>query len=496
MIPTGTRPLRLTQETKHAYNAIYHDSIVIYWDIQDWALVRHQLQVKKEDFFIAADPIFNWEWSTDFSREPGSGGRARNYTNTRGAMIQGDIGPKVSFGTWFYENQAFFPLYMDYFIRSKGELYYNPNSQNYYQVNGVVPGQGRTKEFKEVGFDYAFVGGYVSVSPHKRLNIQFGHDQHFIGHGHRSIILSDNSFNYPYLKADLQVAKKLWYTVTWMQLQELRRLPARTTPEALFYRKNASYYTLTFKPSVRWEFSLIEAVQWQIMNRAGTLPYNPWQLNPLLGVATPVFGLNARNNVMLGAQAAWWMTKDIQLYSQLMVDDLKNGRWGAQLGGKYMSAAGVKGLDIQAEYNYVAPYSYANETPLQSYTHYNLPMAHPIGASFHEVFVNGRYNHESRVFADISTGFYRSVFDTLRTQSSGNDPIKPYVQQQGNNTLMTNVFYIRGEVGFRLNVKTNMQILAGYHYRTQSYSLPWDVFRMNLIYFAFRTNLRNFYNDI
>ena len=494
-MPTGMRPLRQTPQNEHAQNAVFHDSIKVYYDVQYWGFVRHLLQVKKDDFFISADPIFNWEFSMDLTKNSW-GGRRKYYTNTRGALVKGDIGPKVSFATWFYENQAFFPYYMESFVRSKGELYYNPSLNSYYQVNAVIPGQGRTKPFKENGFDFANAGGYISVSPHERVNLQFGHDQHFIGHGYRSLLLSDNSFNYPYLKGEVKLGKRWWYSVTWMQLQELRRLPARTTPEALFYRKNASFYTLTFKPTLRWEISLIEAVQWRIMNREGTLPYNAWQLNPVMGAATPAFGLNARNNVMLGAQAAYWLTSNAQVYGQLMLDDAKNMRWGAQLGARWMNTADVKGLDTQLEYNYVAPYSYANETPLQSFTHYNLPMAHPIGASFHEGVLSVRYNHPNRVFGDATLVYYRSGFDTSRTQNVGADPIKAYASQTFSNTQMTNTLFLRTELGFRFNVKTNMQLLVGYLHRFQTYSLPWDAFSSNLFFFAFRTNLRNFYNDL
>ena len=60
--------------------------------------------------------------------------------------------------------------------------------------------QGAWKDFNETGKDYSSVSAYISYSPWSFLNIQAGHGKHFIGNGYRSLLLSDNAFNYPYLK--------------------------------------------------------------------------------------------------------------------------------------------------------------------------------------------------------------------------------------------------------------------------------------------------------
>ena len=49
--------------------------------------------------------------------------------------------------------------------------------------------------------------GHVSYQTSKHFNFQFGHGKHFIGDGYRSMLLSDNSFNYPYLKITTDVWK-------------------------------------------------------------------------------------------------------------------------------------------------------------------------------------------------------------------------------------------------------------------------------------------------
>ena len=68
------------------------------------------------------------------------------FTNTRGYLIEADLGEKLSFSTSFYENQAVFSNYLDLYIRN----------------NQIVPGQGYSRNFKETGFDYAMSSGYVT----------------------------------------------------------------------------------------------------------------------------------------------------------------------------------------------------------------------------------------------------------------------------------------------------------------------------------------------
>jgi hypothetical protein len=86
----------------------------------------------------------------------------------------------------------------------------------------------------------------------------------------------------------------------------------------------------------------------------------------------------------------------IQLYGQLLLDEFilkqitkNNGywanKWGLQLGLKYIDAFTIKNLDVQFESNRVRPYTYAHSDSVANYTHYNLPLAHPLGANFQEL---------------------------------------------------------------------------------------------------------------
>ena len=81
------------------------------------------------------------------------------FINSRGYLIEGNLGKNLSFSTSFVENQAVFSNYLDSYIRN----------------NQVVPGQGYARDFKQSGYDYAIASGYFSLDFSKIFTMQFGH---------------------------------------------------------------------------------------------------------------------------------------------------------------------------------------------------------------------------------------------------------------------------------------------------------------------------------
>lgn len=104
--------------------------------------------------------------------------------NTRGIELRGMIDKRVGFYTFFTDNQALLPSYV----------------RDYRTQFSVIPGEGFNKSFKTNGVDYISARGYINFNASKHIAIQFGHDRNFIGNGYRSLILSDNSPTYTFLK--------------------------------------------------------------------------------------------------------------------------------------------------------------------------------------------------------------------------------------------------------------------------------------------------------
>jgi hypothetical protein len=108
------------------------------------------------------------------------------------------------------------------------------------------------------------------------------------------------------------------------------------------------------------------------------------------------------DNVILGMDFKWNIVKTFQVYGQfvldeLVIDNLKagNGWWankfGIQVGGKYIDAFGISNLDLQGEINVVRPYTYSHNSAFGSYSNYQQPIAHPLGANFKEAIGILRY---------------------------------------------------------------------------------------------------------
>ncbi|MEO7081159.1 MAG: hypothetical protein ABIY71_06500, partial [Flavobacteriales bacterium] len=181
---TGMRPLIESRADLTNVMGFRPDSTPQYYWITEKLFQTHLIQVEDGGFKLTVDPAFHFEVGHDY-RE-GSGWSDNNWMehNGRGFHLAAGLGPTVSFQSSFYENQAILPGYLYYYSKS----------------HGVVPGQGRVKNFESRGLDFAWASGNVSWSPRPWLNAQLGQGRHFVGNGYRSVLLSDNTTPYPYVK--------------------------------------------------------------------------------------------------------------------------------------------------------------------------------------------------------------------------------------------------------------------------------------------------------
>jgi len=436
---------------------------------------------EQSEFNLTIDPLFNFEYGIDLADNSARADTTRFYKNTRGVLIQGNIGKKFSFMSSFYENQAVFPSYIDSFVMENAEKGF-----------GLVPGQGRAKSFKNGGYDYAMASGYISYSPSSHFNLQAGHGKHFIGEGYRSLLLSDNAFNYPYLKITTTFGKgRFQYTNLYASMQSLNRLPASSTSEALFERKAGTFHYLSYAPFKWVQIGLFEGVIWQRRDSTSSLPFNYNSINPIIGINTAINGFDSNNNALLGLNLKVIPLKNYVLYAQFIIDNkIENGY---QVGVKLVDAFGLRNLSIQSEFNTVAAYTYGHKLPLQNYGHYNQALAHPWGADFKELvsflnyswrdfFVEYKFDYGTYQ-EDYGTSHYgKDIFKSNDDKTSIS--IEPDITTLANHHITT---------GYLINQKTNMRILLGLTYRTESNPI-WNK-TTQFIYLGFRTSLTNQYYD-
>src|SRR6185503_5104840 len=125
-------------------------------------------------------------------------------------------------------------------------------------------------------------------------------------------------------------------------------------------------------------------------------------LNPVIFYRSIEQQNGSFDNALIGLDFKANLPKRFQAYGQLLLDEFllseikKNrgwwaNKWGIQLGLKYSDAFNISNLDLQFEHNRVRPFTYSHGDSLANYTHYNQPLAHPLGASFSEFIGIARY---------------------------------------------------------------------------------------------------------
>ncbi len=414
------------------------------------------IHVDSGDFWLSIDPLFHFSKTWDMADTSGK----NLYTNTRGIIVRGNIGQTFSFTSSFYENQSFFPDYIDEYIETKAEWIHNKNTNTWQQRPGygVVPGQGRTKPFKKTGYDYAFSQGYISFSPKHWINFQAGQDKHFIGDGYRSLLLSDAASNYPFFKTTVWAFKnKLQYTILYNSLIDLQRTPNPTTPEANFFRKSGSFQYLAYRFNKWVSLGFFQGIIWQRMDYNGTLDFNPHYLNPLIYVNTGLYGFNHANHAVVGNTLKVQLPLKSTLYGQYALDGF-NMQFAWQAGLKIRA---VKNLSILAEFNSAKENIYKSQTPFQQYSHYNEPLAHPFGNHFREFVCIVQYNYK-RLFADakyvsaLKDPFHNNIFSTMTNL--------PWPVSNG-----ASLANFQSSINYMVNRRNNMHVFVGFMYRNFTY---------------------------
>jgi hypothetical protein len=330
--------------------------------------------------------------------------------------------------------------------------------------------------------------GIVSLAPAHWLNVQFGHGKNFIGYGYRSILLSDAAFNYPYLKTTAYLFKnKIQYSAMWAQLQSMERLPLGEVPEALFKKKAASFYYLSWTPAPAFEIGLFEGIVWEHWDSTGVQPPNPEMLIPVIGMGTGLNGLDTENNAIIGLNAHVKIHKGLSLYGQFAIDqEGKNGN-GYQLGIRYFDCL-LPNFDLQLEWNKVGVDMYRSSVSLQNYGHFNQPVGTAAGPGSEEIVGIINYGYK-KFICETKFNWIKRVEPMLGSLDVLTGQDLPTGAAQENNYVQQ--WEIQG--GIKLNPKTNMQLMIGFTDRIQR---PGELnHHTSAVFMTFRTNLNNRYFD-
>jgi hypothetical protein len=322
--------------------------------------------VNNKDFTLRVNPVLLLQAGKDNDSD------GLRYVNTRGVQIEGTIDQRLGFYTFLADNQEAVPRYV----------------QDRIQRDQIVPHEGYWKPFKSSGsaYDFFTARGGITYAATKHINVQLAHDRNFIGNGYRSLILSDYSTPYFFLKLNTRIWK-FNYQNLFAELTAQKE-----NFDQVYPKKYLALHHLSFDVAHNFNIGVFEA---EVMGRDQGR-FELQYLNPIIFYRAVEQQLGSADNALLGLDFKWNIRHRGQLYGQLVLDEFKlseirarNGWWAnkqaLQLGGKLLDVAGISNLDLQVEFNYIRPFTYQHADIFTSYEHYQQPLAHPMGANLSEV---------------------------------------------------------------------------------------------------------------
>lgn len=327
-------------------------------------------EVHVKDFDLIINPVIQFQYLKENDNDESL------FLNSRGVSIRGRIANKIGFAASIVDNQERDPLYV----------------QAWESKYKSVPGAGYYKYFKGTGFDYFDARGYFTFGVTRYIDVAFGYDRNFIGNGYRSLFLSDFSNNTLFLKLNTRIWK-INYQNLFMELQQTEP----RGPDRLLRKKYAVFHHLDVNVTKQLNVGLFEGVMFGRSNR-----FEFGYLNPVIFYRSIEQQNGSFDNSVAGIDFKLNTLKQVQVYGQFLLDEFNfqqirkddswwANKWGLQLGARYINAFGLKNLDLQLEHNRVRPFTYSHRDSVANYTHYNQPLAHPLGANFSEVLGILRY---------------------------------------------------------------------------------------------------------
>ena len=422
---------------------------------------EHLLEVQEDDYWLTIDFLLDLQFGKDNSDVPFT------YNNSRIFRLNGGLDNKFSFTATIYESQARFASYINEFIENPS-LTTRPAFSE-----GLVPGRGKAKRFKEDAFDYPVAEGYLSYAPNKFMEFQFGHGRNFLGDGYRSFLLSDVAAPSLYLKGSLELWK-IKYTSIWIWGKDLRSSAVINQEHR---KKYIGIHYLSINLGKRFTLGLFETAI-----TAGENGIDADFFNPVIFYRSVEFNRGENSgNAMIGLTTRYKASNQISLYSQLVIDEFSVGnlnnlgdwrnKFAFQLGAKYFDAFKIKDLFLQGEINYARPYTFSHGSPLLNFANNNQPLGHLWGANFWEFVGIARYKKD-RWSGSAKLVIGEKGFDFVdETVSYGGNVYLSYNDRLGDtgNTVgqgnTATIFNIDLQGNYLLNPSNNLSLFAGLSYR-------------------------------
>lgn len=402
------------------------------------------LQANREDFYLRLNPVLDVRYG-----QLGDDEQAYLY-NQRGLRLRAGFDDRIFVHFEILDYQFGAPNYL----------------RDYFRRVGSLPGAGLVKDELDIaafnienGYNYLNGAGYLSADITRHVGVRLGYGQHFIGNGERSLFLSDFSNNYPFLEINWRVWKFHYRNL----FAELVSGPQGITNNGTtLAKKYLAAHHLSINIGKRLSVGLFEAV---VLSRDDGFELS--YLNPIILYRTVEGSIGSPDNVLIGLTSSYRFPFRTEVYGQFILDEFvfdelfvqRRGwwanKWAYQIGARHVDAFGIDQLDLVAERNVARPYIYSHDGQ-SSYTHFAMPLAHPLGANFTENLVGANYRPLPRL--DLSARLY------LIEQGEGIDSTVVGENLNQSSTLRSNSF--GNEIGQGITyTNTIVQLRAGYEIR-------------------------------
>lgn len=375
-----------------------------------------------------------------------------------------------------------------------------PNYQQMHIVKQQAVPSMNIVDLDNEAITYQYISAYLNYAPSEVFDFQLGYGRNFIGDGYRSLLLSDHSKAYPYLRVNTQIWKLKYTNLFSVQDNEFYFSEANSSKvlkSNSSRRKYTATHFLDFKVNKWLSIGLFETVVWQAKDSIYDRAYDVNYLNPVIFYRPVEFSTGSADNVLLGLNLKVQTSDRHVFYSQIVLDEflmaemkadvkqalnpddsIQSGWWankyGIQLGWHAFDLFGLEGLESRLEYNIVRPFTYAHSSPDQSYSHGNLPLAHPLGANFQEVIgmadyywkkwrFHIQYNYSKGGLSFNSNNFGENILQ------SNNSRLREYENDLGQG-ISYNTHYM--DVNFSYLIQSKWKLYAQLGFLKRNTELP------------------------
>lgn len=460
------------------------------------------IQYNSEKYQVGFSPLILMSSGYDFAQKDFV------FETGIGARVQANLGKKIS---------AQF-TYMEYWGQ--------PNSyvKDYIKQRNAVPGF-RKANFNGNTINSRMFEGYISYTPVKHFNLQAGYGKNFWGEGYRSMMLSDNAPNAPYLKLTTNFWRIKYVYLFNIMKSNPYDFKSRSFDLSKVNTKLGVFHYISVDIAKWMQFGFFEGVVWEQTDSLGRSRGVEWNyFNPVAFIRPVEFALGSPDNVILGFSMKFKAKDRNQFYTQFVIDDLDIGKIKAgkkiglsnfyrsklafQIGHRVYDAFGVKNFNFQTEWNMARPFTYAHKEPGQNYAHLNQELAHPLGANFWELISlidytkNNFFFHSKFQFAKMgmdnpdTTAFlnpnlhsgnniFPSDYEIGDLNSAYNNPFLQGIPTNLVSTLIT--------LGYIINPQLNLSVSMDYLFRSKTSSLINE--KTHYLGISFKTNVFNRYTD-